>query len=70
MKKSVQIIKQRGNIIQSRTAGQISKDIVKVLSDIFSTDDVMRICDALGSVLIPNPDLTDEEWIKQMIEED
>ena len=69
MKKSVQILQVRGKYVRTRTMGAIAQDIIKVLVDTFGEEKAYQLCDDLGSILIPTPDKTAKEWIKEMLED-
>jgi len=68
MKKSVQIIKIKGNTL-TVDKGKIVKDIIKILFEYFPSETVAGICDDIGSLLIPYGDTTAEEWIEYMLED-
>ena len=70
MKKSVQIIKVKGNYLQSRTMGEIKRDIAKILIDNFGVDQARGLCDDLGSILCDKTELSDKEWKEDMTKED
>ena len=68
MKKSIQIIQTKENkIIVDK--GKIVKEIITLLDKYFPPETVADICDDIGSLLIPFPDITAEEWIEEMLED-
>ena len=68
MKKSVQIIKIRGNTL-TVDKGKIVREIISILNKYFPPETVAGICDDIGSLLIPYGDITAEEWIEYMLED-
>lgn len=68
MKKSVQILQVRGHYVRTRTMGAIAQDIIKILVDTFGEEKAYELCDDLGSLLIPNYDITPKQWAKEKME--
>ena len=67
MQKSVQIIEVKNGKVHSKSAGDIVKNIVKMLHEHFDEDDTLMMCDAIGSSI--TPDLDDDNWTDNTLED-